>query len=111
MHIREPRTLPSVVFLLDDLGGVDAVARYLHASPRTVARWRADNAAPRAAHLALYWVSRWGISMYETTAHNAAVTHAGHAAAMTRECDRLRGIIAKLEARTWDSANSPVYAV
>lgn len=110
MYPRAPRYLPPVSMLLDDLGDAKAVARYLGTNPRTIARWRAADAAPKAVHLALFWESRWGISLTETSAHNAAVLHAGHAAAMTRECERLRSVIAQLEsARGWDCANSPVF--
>lgn len=108
---RAPRSLPSFGQLLDHLPGSDKhAAKYLGVTPRTIARWRAANEAPRVYELALYWESHWGVAHVAADAHNAAVHHARTAAILQREVDRLRGVILTLEQNQgWDSANSPVF--
>lgn len=109
MH-RAPRQLPPIAYLLDDAGGPEAVARYLGVSPRTIARWRAGNDAPRAVCLALYWESRWGIQHLHADATNEAAHARQWVSSLERELDRLRGVIHTLEtAQGWESANSPVF--
>jgi hypothetical protein len=70
-----PRVVPALAVLLDDLGNPSpaAVARALDVSTRTVQRWMATDEAPRAALLALFYVTRWGQSAVHCQAHNDAV--------------------------------------
>jgi len=110
---RAPRSLPA----LDALIAANpyrpaALAKYLGVTPRTLARWRARGAAPRTVELALYWESFYGIQHIEVDAHNAARQSAAEAATWKRECERLAGVVARLETEyDWGSANAPVYAV
>ncbi|MES2251123.1 MAG: hypothetical protein V4645_27870 [Pseudomonadota bacterium] len=110
---RAPRSLPSLEALLEaSPQRPEALARYLGITPRTLARWRARGAAPRTVELALYWESFYGIQHIETDAHNAACQSAAEAAAWKRECERLAGVVARLEAdHDWGSANAPVFTV
>ena len=109
---RAPRQLPHLETLLADLAGRADLARYLGISPRTLTRWRATGAAPRAIMLALFWESRYGVSMIECDAHNAACASAALAASLERECTRLRGLLDRMQrAGAWDSANAPLFDV
>lgn len=111
---RLPRTLPPLSALLDDIGNpaAGAVARALGVTERTLRRWQADDQAPRCAALALFWLTRWGMSATNAEAHNAAVLHAAHARALTDEVARLRAELARVLALA-DSgaANMPSLAV
>ena len=115
MHqlFRAPRSLPALSALLDASPyRPAALAKYLGVSERTLARWRARGAAPRTVELALYWESTYGIQHIEADAFNAACQSAAEAAAWKRECERLAGVVARLETEyDWGSANAPVYAV
>jgi len=110
---RAPRSLPALDALIAaNPHGPDKLARYLGVTPRTLARWRARGAAPRTVELALYWESFYGIQHIETDAFNAARQSAAEAAALRRECERLAGVVARLEREyDWGSANSPVFSV
>ncbi|VTU20815.1 hypothetical protein SRS16CHR_02719 [Variovorax sp. SRS16] len=113
---RAPRSLPPLEYLLSSIRSSantpQSIARYLGISERTLARWRADEQAPRPVMLALYWESEWGIAHLHTDAINEAQHARSWVATMERECERLRGVIAKLEsAEGWESANSPVFNV
>lgn len=113
MYSRAPRSLPSLSVLLDALPGKPkAWALYLGVSPRTFARWKALDMAPRPYQLALYWESLYGIKHLEVDAHNAACQSAAMVACLQRENDRLLAQIARLEAdHDWGSANSPIFNV
>ena len=67
---RIPRDLPSLAMMLDDLGRPAPAAwgRAIGVSERTAWRWQAAGSAPRAAMLALYWLTRWGWSAIESEA-------------------------------------------
>lgn len=111
---RLPRQLPSLSAMLDDLANppARAVARALGVTERTLRRWRADDQAPRAVMLALYWLTRWGQSEAHTEAHNAAVLHAGYARALRDEVARLSAELARVLAlRDCGAANAPSLAV
>ena len=74
-----PRVLPSLAFMLADLGQPCALdlAALLDVHPRTVARWMRAGHAPRAAALALFWMTRWGRSQIDAHAVNdARLAHA-----------------------------------
>lgn len=108
---RAPRSLPALSQLLDaNPYPTKALAKYLGVSERTLARWRAQEYAPRAIELALYWESFYGMQHVEADACNAARQSAAEAACWKRECDRLAGVVARLEAdHDWGSANAPIF--
>ena len=87
------------------------IARHLGVSARTLARWIATGSAPRLAHLALFWESRWGLSAAHCDAANGERVALGLARSLERECAMLRARIARLE-ETGDfgAANAPLYA-
>jgi len=111
---RAPTQTPPFGVMLDDLPTADAnkIARHLGVTARTLARWRATGNAPRMAHLALFWETRWGLSVAHCDAVNGQEVALGLARALERECAMLRARIRYLE-ETGDfgAANAPVYQV
>lgn len=105
---------PPLSYLLDDLLTSDpaAIAAHLGVSTATLARWKKADQAPRAALLALFYESRWGYSLLESTAHNGEACARRHAESLQRENAMLRARIARLEALGgFGSANAPVMAI
>lgn len=82
--------------------------RALGVSVRSVYGWRRTGRAPRAALLALFFWSRWGQSLVDAEAVNAARVARGWAQALERENQALRARVQRLE-RLGDfgSANAP----
>jgi hypothetical protein len=110
--VREfPRHLPPLDVMLDDLARpLPAVAKGLGVSLRTLQRWRADGAAPRAAMLAIFWATRWGRSEQSTHAHNLAQAHAGQVDCLRRENARLQRELARVVAAgDFGAANRPMF--
>lgn len=101
---------PPLSYLLDDLLTRDqaSIAKHLGVSVSTLKRWIADDNAPRAALLALFYESRWGYSLMETTAHNGAM-YARHELRFARATiERLEAHIARLESiGDFGAANAP----
>lgn len=87
---KAPRTLPVWQMLISDLGDPPAerVARVLGVGVRTVYRWNRTGAAPRAACLALYWLTRWGRSEVHCQAVNDATLAVQYVAALKAELAR-----------------------
>lgn len=71
--------------------------------------WVSAGQCPRPAHLALFWVSRWGVSIIHAEAHNEAKFHAAHAAALKRENAALVAQVAALSRLTAGAANAPLF--
>lgn len=71
---KAPRDLPLWHLILGDLGDPPArqIAKVLGVGLRTVYRWNRTGAAPRAAVLALYWLTRWGRAQVHVQAENDA---------------------------------------
>ena len=107
---RLPAQLPPLSLMLDDLGTPShrALARALGVSQRTVRRWVARDAAPRAVLLALFWVTRWGRSSVDCDVTNEAAMLAGYVASLRRELDAVRADLARsLALRDSGAANLP----
>lgn len=104
------QAVPALSLLLSDLGDPSqrAIARALGVCPRTVARWIAQDQAPRCAMLALFWVSRWGRDQIAGHAiEGARLAHAMNAA-LTAENHQLRRELARvLVVGDFGSANDP----
>lgn len=73
---------PDLPTMLADLGNpnVRQLGRALGVSPTTAARWIKAGHAPRPAMLALFWLTRWGVSQIHCQAHNDALQQAQIAA-------------------------------
>ncbi len=105
-----PRQMPPLSALLRDLGDPKpaAVARALGVSERTCWRWVADDEAPRAALLALFWLTSWGWSEVEAEARHTLTTAHALSDALQRENTALRAEIGRLQALgDFGSANDP----
>lgn len=107
---KAPRQLPPLDLLMADIGrpGADVVADALGVTPRTVYNWQASGQAPRPAHLALFWESRWGQSVANAEAVNGERFARGLSDALARENAMLRARVAYLErVGQFGSANAP----
>ncbi len=104
-----PKHTPKLSIIVDDLAcSPAAAAAALGVSERTLKRWLADDEAPRAACLALYWVSRWGLSALDCHLHQAAQIYGNQVRGLERELQRVRGELARvLHHATFESANAP----
>lgn len=109
---RAPTQTPPIGVLLDDLPTRDAVriARHLGVTARTLARWRSSGDAPRLALLALFWETKWGLSVAHCDAVNGERVALGLARSLERERATLLTRIAYLE-ETGDfgAANAPMW--
>lgn len=108
--------LPGIDLLLADIpASVDQVARHLGIKPSTLHTYKRTGQAPRLVLLSLFWETRWGRSIADTEAANAARCQASLAALLRQEIERLHQVIARLELELSQSApgaaNTPVYRV
>lgn len=112
-HFRAPTQTPPITTLLGDLATNDSrlIARHLGVSARTLGRWQSSGNAPRLAHLALFWETRWGLSVAHCDAVNGERHAINLAHSLERENNGLRTRIQRLE-ETGDfgAANSPIWA-
>lgn len=97
---RLPTHCPQLSDLLEDLGRPTPrlLARSLGVTPATVTRWIRKNDAPRSVLLALFWATRWGMSLVDANAVNDARIHAAMSSCLQAEVDRLRGELARVVA-------------
>ena len=106
-----PRTLPIWQAILEDLSHPPAkrVARVLGTGVRTVHRWNATGRAPRAAQLALFWLTRWGRSSVHAQATNDAIVACGLVSGLRARVSQLEGERAHLLALGGSgAANDPL---
>jgi hypothetical protein len=107
---RLPRQLPALSLILDDLGAPTpaALATALGASERSVRRWIATDSAPRPAMLALFWLTRWGMSIVDCEAGRLADLHVALARSSAAELQEVRGVLAHvLRLADLGAANDP----
>lgn len=104
-------SMPSLDAILQDLGQPDAeaIGAGLQVHPTTVRRWLRDGNAPHVAKLALFWMTRWGISTVEANAHNDAANSARIASLREQEAAELRESLRLVERLAdFGSANDPL---
>lgn len=102
--------MPALSTMLADLGhpSTATLARWLDVTPRTAARWVAADHAPRAASLALFWCTRWGLSELECAAVNDSARLASMVDAMGCQVVALQRELARVVAAgDFGSANAP----
>lgn len=94
---------------MDDLAASPAsVATALGVSLSTVYRWLAEDSAPRVALLALFWVTRWGLSATDVEAFNLVQVHMGLSQALQDDNRKLRAELATAgRIGDFGSANDP----
>lgn len=111
---RLPTQTPPLWVMLEDIGSPSpkAVAKSLGVSEVTVKKWIKHDTAPRAVLLAVFWITRWGMSAVDAEAHNAAIMSAGLARARLSEIERLQGAMHRLgRIAQFGSANDPAQGV
>ena len=104
------------MYILDDLQYDDKqLARLLDLKPSTIKKYRREGQCPRAAHLALFWESRWGIASIDAVAHNHAAGNYARAESLERKNARLVKQILSLEKeiseRKKGAANAPIFQI
>lgn len=110
---RAPTQTPHFSTLLDDLPTRCGrqISRLLGISPATLARWSRTGNAPRLAHLALFWETRWGLSVIDVQAENDRRVLQGLIQALERENEALRAQLKRLVSLGLSgAANDPVCA-
>ncbi|HEY0955905.1 MAG TPA: hypothetical protein VGE36_14170 [Roseateles sp.] len=98
--------------MVEDFGhpSCSVIAAALGVHVRTVERWRRDDSAPRAALLALYWITHRGqAELNHDLAYRASI-YTAHIQAAKDENERLKRELARVLA-LGDSgaANLPIY--
>lgn len=93
---RIPRHIPQLSMMLADLGSPSAVqiAKALGVDKGTAYRWIRNDKAPYPVLLALFWLTRWGVSQVHCEAHNDALRQAQLAACYRAQ---LEDALAKLD--------------
>jgi len=88
-----PRFVPPWDTLMDDLGhpAPELIARALGVGRSTVYRWNSAGHAPRAASLAVFWLTRWGRSEIDARATNDALMALQLARSLADDLAALRG--------------------
>lgn len=110
MKYLAPRALPALSQILPDLGQPSPreIARFLDVSERTVYGWKASDNAPRAALLALFWESSYGLSALDCELHNSVQVYKSLSESLNHEAQKLRTRIAWLEKNgRFDCSNQP----
>jgi predicted DNA-binding transcriptional regulator AlpA len=108
---RLPRQLPRLAEMLADIGNPAPrdVAKALGYSERTVRAWLRSDDAPRAVMLAVFWLTRWGMSSVDAEAYNLIQLHAGRAQCERQRADELENAVDVLEqSGSFGAANSPI---
>lgn len=93
-----PASLPIWQSILEDLGNPSPahVAKLLGVGVRTVYRWNRRQRAPRAACLALFWLTRWGRSAVDAQAVNDCRVAVAYANALERELYCVRATLTQV---------------
>jgi hypothetical protein len=108
---RLPDGVPSLSRLLSEIGSPSPfyLARAMQVPLETAEQWIVDDDAPRAVMLALFWLTKWGVSIIEAEAHNDAILQAQLAAASRMEAADLRVALERVERiADFGSANDPL---
>lgn len=107
---RLPSQMPPLDVMLHDIGNPSAaeLAKALHVSERQVRRWKRAGCAPQPAMLAIFWLTRWGMSIVDAEAVNAARLHVGMAGALKAHIQRLQARLERMgRLGDFGAANDP----
>jgi len=111
---KAPTQTPSISTLLDDLPTTDLkrVARHLGLSVDTIRRYAKTNNAPRLVHLALFWETRWGLSVLDCELFNRETLRLGMIRCLKEENAQLKAHLARLVALgAHGAANDALWSV
>jgi hypothetical protein len=106
--------MPPLKAMLYDIGSpsVKEIAKALRVHETTVRKWLRTDEAPHPVMLAIFWMTRWGVSAIDCDAHNAAVLSASIARNRQEQIDSLEGRIQRLaQIANFGSANDPAPGV
>ena len=104
--LRMPRNLLPLKEMLADIGRPTPkeLAKALGVTERTVWRWLSEDSAPRPVLLAIFWLTRWGVSEIDCEAHNVATRARG----LQDELDSIRERLARVaKIGDFGSSNDP----
>jgi hypothetical protein len=104
--------MPSFALMIEDIGSPSdqAIGKALGVTARTIKTWRKTE-APRPVLLALFWVTRWGLSATNAEVYDLSQMHYTTALVQRLEIKRLHGIIEQLQRiGHFGAANDPVSA-
>ncbi len=98
---RLPKETPTFAELRRDLGNPKAceLSKALGVSRRTIDRWT-EGGSPRAARLALWWLSQWGHSAWDCEMQNRTALAVQTNEALWREVRMLRSRTPAFEGAT-----------
>ena len=118
---RMPTKLPTLKEMMQDCCNATPhqLAKALGVDERTVWRWLKEDSAPRPALLALFWLTRWGMSVTNAEVHNLASLHMGLSRSLRSELDQAQQQIKALQGQIqhlgrlgdFGSANDPALGV
>jgi predicted DNA-binding transcriptional regulator AlpA len=91
-----PKKTPAFKDMLADIGNPHPreIAKAMKVTERSVWRWLKENKAPHSVMLAIYWLTRWGVSEIDTAAHNAAIYSAAEARGLRDELESIKARLA-----------------
>lgn len=110
---RLPATLPALSIILADICSPSpaALAAALDVHPRTVARWLAADEAPRPISLALWPLTRWGMSASDALHYNRAELAEARRLVAEQDAEQLRRELTRvIAAADFGCANDPSQA-
>lgn len=112
MILRPHRHLPTFEQIYDDLrisgATPEILAKFLGVSLSTVYRWLGGQEPPRPAMLAMYWITKWGLSELDAELYNRAQVYQGLADANAREIRKLHEVIKRISSLgSFGAANDP----
>jgi predicted DNA-binding transcriptional regulator AlpA len=109
-----PKTIPAFKDMLVDIGNPHPreIAKALKVTERSVWRWLAANKAPHSVMLAIFWLTKWGMSEIEAAAHNAAIGSAAQARCLQEELERVTATLQRIsKISDFGSSNDPAPGV
>lgn len=111
---KAPTLIPAFSTLVDDLVTRDfkKIARHLGITPDTLKKWYQSDSAPRMAYLAIFWETRWGLSIIDCHITNRDRLRLGLIDALKCENKTLKLQIAELTKpkESLRAANDAVFA-
>jgi hypothetical protein len=113
LYSKAPNQLPPLSAMIENIPGasnLNLLAKHLGVSTRQLTGWTLADQAPRTVMLALFWETKWGLSVIDCDARTNVKRWRNLAQSSEREIATLRARVARLEALgNHGSANSPLW--